>query len=212
MISLKTAGEALMSRLQPRAARTMDHRFRAFASRISIVALFAEKSPRAFRRRGRRTRRCVPGEPAVVRARSRCRPPLERRSASARNFITDQWDVWRMAAHREPTFAHACAAGRTIKAISPIPEACWRDIRWLRGRCLRFRRLVCGMEAEGSGGNARASRVWKGESSAREASLGLLPESNHGFGLFYLTTRQGRHPEGATSRDEGSAFRICCAF
>src|SRR5580700_2052284 len=47
MISLNTAGEALTSRLQPRAARTIDHRFRAFASTTSILLFL----PRNFRAR-----------------------------------------------------------------------------------------------------------------------------------------------------------------
>src|SRR6201997_1588299 len=37
MISLNTAGEALTIRFAPRAARTMDQRFRAFVSMTSIV-------------------------------------------------------------------------------------------------------------------------------------------------------------------------------
>src|SRR5580700_1837421 len=47
MISLKTAGEALTIRLQPRASRTMDQRLRAFVSLTSILLFF----PRNFRAR-----------------------------------------------------------------------------------------------------------------------------------------------------------------
>src|SRR5580700_2014029 len=47
MISLKTAGEALTIRLQPRASRTMDQRLRAFVSLTSILLFL----PRNFRAR-----------------------------------------------------------------------------------------------------------------------------------------------------------------
>src|SRR6202021_2138775 len=46
IISLNTAGEALTIRFAPRAARTMDHRLRAFVSMTSIV-LFLPRNRRA---------------------------------------------------------------------------------------------------------------------------------------------------------------------
>jgi hypothetical protein len=58
------------------------------------------------------------------------------------------------------------------------------------------------MEAEGSGGNARASRVRKGESSAREASLDFCPNPSTDLGFFiddsresHATDRQIRPPD-----------------
>jgi GTP 3',8-cyclase len=38
--------------------------------------------------------------------------------------------------------------------------------------------------AEGSGGNARASRVWKGEILGSESAAGVSPKSKRGLGLF----------------------------
>jgi hypothetical protein len=61
-----------------------------------------------------------------------------------------------------------------------------------------------GGEAKGSGGNARASRVWKGESSAREASLDFCPNPSTDLGFFIDDPTRIVIP--TEHRDKESAF------